>query len=124
MDAEAYRPRATDVWAQSPRKANWDRRPASIDKPTGSARSRRVGLCMRQSGVESEQESCVARPPGRVVRVRKIVRNREAVLGDAFDVIVCSSRRRVGRLHRICWMRPLAFSFVSRPPEFATTIVV
>ncbi len=70
MDSEAYRPRATDVWARSPRKANWDRRPASIDKPTGSVRSQRVGLCERQSGVESEQESCIARPPGQVVRVR------------------------------------------------------
>ncbi len=35
------------------------------------------------------------------MRVRKIVRNREAVLGDAFDVIVRTSRRRVGRLHRV-----------------------
>ena len=99
MDAEAYRPRATDVWARSPSKAKWDRRPASIDKPTGSVRSRRVGLCELQSGVESKQESCVARPPGQVVRVRKIVRNREAVLGDAFDVIVRTSSR-VGRRHR------------------------
>jgi hypothetical protein len=122
MDAEAYRPRATDVWARSPRKANWDRRHASIDKPTGSVRSRRVGLCELQRASDPNKSPV---SPALLDKSCEFVKS----YGIAkpyleMPLMSLSARQVVSVAVTAIWMRPLAFSFVSRPPGSATAIVV